>query len=189
MLWQSICRRLLHDRMGWTVRLTQPIPEKCVICVAPHTSNWDFVIGELYYGSLGRKANFLMKREWFFPPLGTLLRRIGGIPVSRGKRTSLTDQLAEHALRSDRFCLAVTPEGTRSKVTKWKRGFYYIALKAGLPILLFGIDYAKREIVCTRTLTPSGDAETDMREIMSYYAGFKGKHPEKFAVEEATQAN
>ncbi len=187
MLIQKICRHLLYRRMGWTVRVTQPIPDKCVICVAPHTSNWDFVIGELYYNSLGRRANFLMKREWFFPPLGTLFRRLGGIPVHRDKRTSLTDQLAEHARESSVFCLAVTPEGTRSKVTRWKRGFYYIALKAGLPILLYGIDYAKREIVCTRTLTPSGDIERDMREIMEYYAPFAGKHPEKFAVEQAAE--
>lgn len=183
MFLKSICRYLLFRRMGWSVRQTEPIPRKCVICVAPHTSNWDFVIGELFYASLGRKANFLMKKEWFFPPLGTLLRRMGGIPVHRSKRTSLTDQLAKLAKKGDSFCLAVTPEGTRSRVTQWKRGFYYIALKAELPILLYGLDYGKREIVCTRTIRPTGDSDRDMREIMAYYAGFQGKYPEKFAVE------
>lgn len=100
---------------------------------------------------------------------------MGGIPVERSKHTSMTDQLAEVARKSANFSLAVTPEGTRSKVTQWKRGFYYIALKANIPILLYAIDYPTKRIVCKRTIHPSGDIEADMRSIMEYYKDFNGK--------------
>jgi len=170
--------------MGWKELVTVPRPDRCIICVAPHTSNWDFLIAELYYCAIGRTAGFLMKKEWFFWPLGSLFRRLGGVPVERSRKTSLTDQLAEKAGKARRFELAVTPEGTRSRVTTWKRGFYFIALKAKLPIMLYAIDYERKTIVCTQTLFPSGDVEKDMRTIMDYYRPFKGRHPEKFAVEE-----
>lgn len=168
--------------MGWKEDVDQPTPDKCIICIAPHTSNWDFFIGKTYYTALGRTSNFLMKKEWFFWPLGPMFRRMGGIPVERSRHTSLTDQLAKLALESTHFSLAVTPEGTRSRNTEWKRGFYYIALKAKLPILLYGIDFATKTIVCKRTLIPSGDVETDMRIIADYFKNFKGKHPENFAL-------
>lgn len=183
-LLQSICRTILFRWMGWTTEVTEPTPQKCIICVAPHTSNQDFFIGELYYTAIGLTSNFLMKKEWFFWPFGSLFRSLGGIPVERSRHTSLTDQLAERAMNSAHFSLAVTPEGTRKKVTQWKRGFYFIALKANLPILLYGIDYASKRIVCTKTLKPSGNVEADMREIMNYYKDFQGKHPERFAVEQ-----
>ena len=182
-MWRTICRFLLFKLMGWKNCNTQEIPEKCLICVAPHTSNWDFFIGKLYYAALGRTSQFLMKKEWFFWPLGILFRSMGGIPVERSKKHSLTDQLAEIALKADKFSLAVTPEGTRSRVEKWKRGFYYIALKAKLPILLFAIDFPTKRIVCTETLIPSGDVERDMKRVMDYYSQFTGKNPELFQVE------
>ena len=108
----NIYKRILERRMGWRVETSVPLPDKCVICVAPHTSNWDFIIGELYIRSIGKTANFLMKKEWFFWPLGGFMRRIGGIPVERSRKTSLTDQLAEAAEKAETFRLAVTPEGT-----------------------------------------------------------------------------
>lgn len=172
--------------MGWKEQVTVPHHDKCIICVAPHTSNWDFVIAKLYYRAIGRQAGFLMKREWFVGPLGYVFRRMGGIPVERSRKSSLTDRLAEYAKTASRFELAVTPEGTRSPVRIWKRGFYFIALKANLPIMLYAIDYATKTIVCTQTLVPGGDVEADMRVIMNYYRPFTGKHPEKFVLEEPT---
>ena len=178
----NIYERILKKRMGWTVETTIDLPEKCVICVAPHTSNWDFILGELYIRSIGKTAKLLMKKEWFFWPLGSFMRRIGGIPVERSKKTSLTDQLAEAAEKAETFRLAVTPEGTRSRVETWKRGFYYIALKAKLPILLYAIDFGHKRIVCTKQIIPSGDVEADMGEILRYYAegDFIPRFPEKF---------
>ncbi len=181
-MFQKICRTILFDWMGWKADVDQPIPDKCILCVAPHTSNWDFFIGKVYYTALGRTSNFLMKKEWFFWPLGPLFRRMGGIPVERSRHTSMTDQLAQRAMESSHFSLAVTPEGTRSRNPQWKRGFYYIALKAQLPILLYGLDFGTKTIVCKRTLVPSGNVDADMRVIADYFSHFKGKHPENFAL-------
>ena len=170
--------------MGWTWEDTLPQRQKCIICVAPHTSNWDFIVGELYYHAIGRKAGFLMKKEWFFWPLGILARKVGGIPVYRSKKTHMTSQLAEVAKGRETFCLTITPEGTRSLNPEWKRGFYYIALEACIPILLYAIDYERKLIECTRTFIPTGDVEADMKEIKQYYKDFKGRHPEKFSIGE-----
>ena len=128
------------------------------------------------------KINFLMKKEWFFWPLGPLFRRMGGIPVFRQKHTSMTDAMAETARQASQFRLCITPEGTRSRVEDWKKGFYFIALKAGLPILLYGVDYKKRLIRCTKTIIPNGDLEGQMREIKLYFKDFKGKKPENFSI-------
>lgn len=181
-MWKSFCRWLLYTRMGWTADVTEHHPDKYIICLAPHTSNWDFIIGQLYSGAEGIKCNFLMKKEWFFWPMGLLMRRLGGIPVWRSKHTSMTDNLAETARQMKSFHLCVTPEGTRSPNPDWKLGFYFIALKAKLPILLYGVDFATRTIVCHKTIIPNGDVEAQMREVKDYFKDFKGKIPENFAL-------
>ncbi|MBR5083123.1 MAG: 1-acyl-sn-glycerol-3-phosphate acyltransferase [Prevotella sp.] len=183
-MWKKFCNWLLYKRMGWTKNVTAPHPDKFIICLAPHTSNWDFILGKLYSGAEGWKINFLMKKEWFFWPLGILFKRMGGIPVWRDKRTSLTDNLAETARKSDTFKLTITPEGTRSANPNWKKGFYIIAQKAGIPILLYGVDYERKYIECIHSMMPSGDIEKEMKEIKRYFKDFKGKHPEKFTIGE-----
>ena len=179
---RNLCQFLLYRLMGWRKEVTTDLPTKGIICLAPHTSNWDFIIGLLYSRAEGIWSNFLMKREWFFWPLGPLFRHLGGIPVWRDRRSSLTDRLAESARQADRFMICVTPEGTRSLNPDWKKGFYFIAQKAGLPIILYAIDYEKKLIVSTKTLHPTGDVEKDMREIKLYFKDFKGKIPEKFTI-------
>jgi 1-acyl-sn-glycerol-3-phosphate acyltransferase len=179
-MWKRFCNWLLYKHWGWTAEVTQEHPDKYIICLAPHTSNWDFLIGQLYIGARGMKSNFLMKKEWFFWPLGPLFRRLGGIPVYRQKHSSMTDSMAETARQASTFHLCITPEGTRSAVADWKKGFYFIALKAELPILLYAVDYERRLISCTKTIIPNGDLEGQMREIKLYYKGFKGKKPENF---------
>ncbi|MBR4920403.1 MAG: 1-acyl-sn-glycerol-3-phosphate acyltransferase [Prevotella sp.] len=181
-MWKSFCNWLLYKRMGWTTEVTEAHPDKYIICLAPHTSNWDFMLGQLYSGAAGFKSNFLMKKEWFFWPLGPLFRKLGGIPVWRSKRTSMTDILAETAKQAKTFHLCITPEGTRSPNPEWKMGFYFIAQKAGIPILLYGVDYEKRLIECTKTIIPNGDVDTQMREIKLYFSKFKGKKPENFMI-------
>ncbi len=168
--------------MGWKKIVTIPHPDKFIICMAPHTSNWDFLIGQLYARAEGIRSNFLMKKEWFFWPLGPIFRKMGGIPVYRSKKTSMTDNMAEAARRTDSFKLCITPEGTRSLNADWKKGFYFIALKAEIPILLYALDYGKKTIVATKTIFPSGDLDKDMDEIKQYYKDFKGKYPEKFTI-------
>ena len=181
-MWKKFCNWLLYKRMGWTVKVTEDHPDKYIICLAPHTSNWDFVMGQIYSGAVGMKCNFMMKKEWFFWPLGPIFRRLGGIPVNRQKHTSMTDAIAESAKAAKTYHLCITPEGTRSLNPDWKKGFYFIALKAGLPILLYGIDYEKRLIQCTKTIIPSGDIENDMRNIKLYFKDFRGKIPNNFTI-------
>lgn len=183
-MWKSFCKWMLYKQMGWTKDVTEPHPNKYIICLAPHTSNWDFLIGQLYAGAEGFKINFLMKKEWFFWPLGCLFKHLGGIPVWRTKHTSMTDNLAETAKQTNAFKLCITPEGTRSLAPEWKKGFYYIALKANIPILLYGVDYQRRRIQCTKTIIPNGDIDTQMREIKLYFKDFKGRKPEKFTIGE-----
>lgn len=181
---QQLCRFIYHRLLGWKTVVTVPFYEKCVICAAPHTSNWDLLIGKLFYGSLGRRASFLMKKEWFFFPLNLVFKAMGGIPVNRGKKNSLVDQLARRFASCSRFNLAITPEATRKANPEWKKGFYYIALQAQVPIMLFGIDYPSKTITCTKAIVPSGNIEKDMREIKRYFMQFTGRHPEYFSVGE-----
>lgn len=181
-MWKRFFNWLLYKRLGWTENVTEACPSKCIICLAPHTSNWDFLIGQLYNRAHGLKSNFLMKKEWFFWPLGPIFKRMGGIPVYREKHTSLTDTLANTVKQTDSFRLCITPEGTRKRVEEWKKGFYFIAQKAEIPILLFGLDYERKLIQCTKTMIPTGDLEADMHDIQLYYKDFKGRKPENFAI-------
>ena len=181
-MWKKFCNWLLYKRWGWTAEVTESHPDKFIICLAPHTSNWDFVLGQFYLGATGMKSNFLMKKEWFFWPLGPIFRKLGGIPVYRQKHTSMTDSMAETAKNAKEFHLCITPEGTRSPNPDWKKGFYFIALKAELPILLYGVDYERRHIKCTKTIIPNGDLEGQMRQIKRYYKDMKGKYPENFTI-------
>ena len=182
-LTQTVCRFLFFKVMRWKEDVSISHRDKCIICVAPHTSNFDFILAELYYTAIGRHANFLMKKEWFFWPLGLVFRRMGGIAVERGRRNHLTEQLAQLARNASHFELAVTPEGTRSLTDTWKRGFYFIAQKADLPIQLYAIDYSTKTISCHKEIYPSQNVESDMVEIMRYYENFKGRHPERFTIE------
>jgi len=179
---KHLCRFLLYTILGWKTEVTVDLPKKYIIALAPHTSNWDFIMGQLYSRAENVRSQFMMKREWFFWPLGSMFRRMGGIPVERSKKMSLTDQLAKKAQESSEFGLCITPEGTRKPVSDWKKGFYYIALKANLPILLYGLDYSTKRIVCTKSIIPNGDIDSQMAEIKQYFAQFRGKRPEWFAI-------
>lgn len=181
---KGFCSWLLFKHMGWKANVTVEHPDKFVIALAPHTSNWDFVIGQLYMRAKGWKINFLMKKEWFFWPLGPIFRHIGGIPVFRSKHTRMTENLAKEAEKRQSFKLCITPEGTRSANPDWKHGFYYIALDAKIPILLYGVDYEKKLIQCTKSFIPTGDMEKEMRDVKLYFKNFKGKHPENFTIGE-----
>ncbi len=177
---KAIYSFIYHRLLGWKYAVTVPDYDKCVICAAPHTSNFDLFIGKLFYGALGRKTSFMMKKEWFFFPLGILFKAVGGIPVDRGRNTSMVDQMMKHFATKRRFHLAITPEGTRKANPNWKKGFYYIALQAQVPIVLIGIDYGTKTIRAGKVIVPSGEIEKDMVEIKRYFQDFKGRNPENF---------
>lgn len=169
---------------GWHTYITAPRRDKCVICVAPHTSNWDFPLGLAAYKSLGREANFLMKKFWFFFPLKYLLRRLGGIPVVRNPHGfSLTDEVINLFQERNYMNLAVTPEGTRSRTDSWKTGFLRIAYGAKVPLQLGVIDYSTKSIVIRDELELSGDIDSDMSRVREYYSHWRqaALYPDKFA--------
>lgn len=165
---------------GWSITDTCSLPDRCVICIAPHTSNWDFVWGMLYKWATHLHISFFMKKEWFRFPMGGLMRRLGGIPVNRSRKTSLTDAMAMEFSRHEHFCVGITPEGTRKPNADWKKGFYFIALKAEVPIVIAKIDYATRQVGCVATFTPTGDVEADLRQIKAYYRNVTAKKPKNF---------
>ena len=181
---RRFCRWMLYKQMGWTKNITVEHPPKYIICLAPYTSNWDFLIGLLFSRAEGITSHFLMKKEWFFWPLGPIFRSLGGIPVWRSRQTSMTDLLADQARKASEFHLCVTPEGTRSLNPDWKKGFYFIAQKAEIPILLYGLDYQSKRIECTRQIVPTGNVEDDLREIKRYFKSFTGKNPHLFTTGE-----
>jgi 1-acyl-sn-glycerol-3-phosphate acyltransferase len=165
---------------GWKMKITIEEPEKSIICVAPHTSNWDFLVGKLSYWATGREANFLMKKSWFVFPLGGLWRSMGGVAIDRSRKSSVTQQMADEFASRSHFHLAITPEGTRSRTEKWKMGFYHIAVKANVPIQLAYIDYKNKEMGITEIIIPSGNEDTDMKYIHQFYQSVTARFPEKF---------
>ncbi|MCH5229739.1 MAG: 1-acyl-sn-glycerol-3-phosphate acyltransferase [Muribaculaceae bacterium] len=173
---------LLLKCAGWKVDIEVPYRSKCVICVAPHTSNWDFIAGLLAYRSVGRKASFLMKEFWFFFPLKYLLKALGGIPVKTDSSNSLTSLIIQDFQSRNKLNLAVTPEGSRSAVEKWRTGFLTISYKANVPIQLGVIDFKNKEVLIKKEYKPSGDYDIDLKNIRLYYSKFANaaKYPEKF---------
>lgn len=169
---------------GWKVEIDAPDYDKCLICVAPHTSNWDFVLGLLAYSSVGRKAGFLMKENWFFFPLNYILKALGGIPVPRKRKgKSLVESIVEKFRTTPKLQIAITPEGTRSRTTRWHTGFLQISLQANVPCLLGAIDFKSKSIFVNKVFHPTSDIEADMRKIKDYYRNFTGKYPEKFSID------
>lgn len=179
---KRISRFILH-LLGWKIEISVPDYPKCVICVAPHTSNTDFFLGKLAYLSVGRRAGFMIKKDWFFFPLNLILRAMGGVPVDRNKHTDLIDQIVEEFEKRDHFCIAITPEATRKRNPHWKKGFYFIAMKANVPIVLAYIDYKEKTIGLKRTFVPTGDFKKDLVEIKQFYKNYHAKYPDLFTTE------
>ncbi|MCF0182250.1 MAG: 1-acyl-sn-glycerol-3-phosphate acyltransferase [Muribaculaceae bacterium] len=170
----------LLKKAGWTFKCNIPLVKKCVVAIAPHTSNWDFIVGELSIRSVGMKAGFLMKDTWFFFPLGCFMRSIGGIAVKQSKSTRVTDQVVQMFNTSEELIVAVTPEGTRSPRQQWRTGFLHIAHEAHVPIVLAYLDYGTRTACIDRIFEPTGDIDADMSSIKQYFSQFTARYPEKF---------
>jgi 1-acyl-sn-glycerol-3-phosphate acyltransferase len=165
--------------LGWTLEINLPSQKKYVLVGAPHTSNWDLPLGLLYMSAVGLRFSWAGKHTIFKGPIGTILRSLGGIPVDRRIRSGFIERMSDLFNTRETMILAITPEGTRSKVPYWKTGFYYIALRAKVPIILGYLDYKEKKLGMGYTFLPSGDIEKDMRIVRAFYKGKTGRHPEQ----------
>jgi len=172
--------KFLIKLAGW--KIDEFVPQgvdKCVVVMGPHTSNWDFIIGRITFANYGVNAKFLIKKELFFFPMGLILKKMGGIPVDRKTNNNLTEFAAKLFEQYPTMYLVFTPEGTRGYNDKWKKGFYYIAQKAEVPIYLAYIDYEKKIGGFECLFEPTGDVEADVKTIKRVLSKYKGKFPEK----------
>jgi 1-acyl-sn-glycerol-3-phosphate acyltransferase len=171
---------IFYKILGW--KLSGTIAgdlKKCVIIVIPHTSNLDFFIALLVRGIMEIEINFIAKKELFTFPFGYYFRAVGGAPLDRSRGKNNVDATVEVFLKKDVFRLALSPEGTRKKVTKLRTGFYYIALKVNIPIIPVAFDFGKKEVKVGEPFIPSGNFEEDMKLLLPFYKGVKGKISER----------
>jgi len=174
-----VCWNLFLRLQGWTIQDEFPYHlKKCVIAVGPHTSAWDFVVGLAVRSNLRLyHLNFLGKAELFHGRFGFFFRKMGGFPVDRFSNNNVVDQVVAKFNASESFVLALSPEGTRKKVDKLRTGFYHIAYKAGVPIVLAGLDFGRKQIRFSKPFMPTGNIENDLEYIIHYFANLDGKIP------------
>lgn len=169
---------------GWELVGDKPPFDKYIFIVAPHTSQRDFLFGIMFCAIKGIKPRVLVKKEAFFFPLGIILRWMGGVPVDRKSNQHLAEQMIEQFNASKEFALVIAPEGTRKRVTRWKKGFYHIARHANVPIVMAYMDYKTRRMGVGPSMMPSDDYNEDIQKIKSFYRGMHGKYPERFTADD-----
>ncbi|MBK7580473.1 MAG: 1-acyl-sn-glycerol-3-phosphate acyltransferase [Myxococcales bacterium] len=175
-------RAALRALGGWRFVGEIPEPRRAVCLATPHTDNMDGLLLVLLAKSVGMTIKWMVKDAWVKPPIGYLIRGVGGVPVDRTRANGMVGQMAEEFARLDDFYLAIPPEGTRGRTEYWKSGFYRIALEAGVPVVPGFLDYGKKEGGFGPALTMTGDVRADMDAIRAFYEQKKptARHPEKF---------
>lgn len=166
---------------GWKTKNAFPYHiKKCVLIVGPHTSSWDFVLGVAFRSTLRlTTTKFLGKAELFKGPFGFIFRKLGGYPVERSAHHNMVEEAAGLFENKASFVLALSPEGTRKKVQRLRTGFYHIAKKAGVPIVMAGMDFAKKEVSFSEPFYPTDNEAADFQHIYQFYAPISGKIPEQ----------
>ena len=164
---------------GWKAHGAPPTDGRCVIIAAPHTSNWDFLYFIGLTEDIGIQPHFMAKDSLFRWPMGKFMRDMGGVPVVRSSRQNVVDAMAAEFARRDRFMLTIAPEGTRGKVGQWRTGFYHIAMKAGVPLVVGMMDYGTKTGGLGPAIWPTGDYDADMAKIFEFYQTVTPKHPSR----------
>ncbi|MBQ9639671.1 MAG: 1-acyl-sn-glycerol-3-phosphate acyltransferase [Bacteroidales bacterium] len=170
---------------GWKFDLPsadrQQEMDRCVIIMVPHTSAYDYFVGAACVWMLGNNSRIFIKKEYFNWFTRPFLNAFGGIAVDRGNRNNGLVEQAVHLFdTNEKFSFVITPEGTRKAVKRWKRGFYEIAVKAQVPIVLSYVDYKTKHMGIGPTFWPTGDFNADMPKIMEFYRNSHPKHPEGY---------
>lgn len=165
---------------GWEMGGAPPLDHHFVLIAAPHTSNWDLLYMLAFAAVYDIKISWLAKHSLFHPPMGWVLRAMGGIPIVRHKNSNVVDAMVEEFAARTSLVLTVPTEGTRAKVDYWKSGFYHIAVGAGVPIVPSFLDYGNKRGGFGPPLLPTGDVAEDMQYFRDFYEGKSGKFPELF---------
>jgi 1-acyl-sn-glycerol-3-phosphate acyltransferase len=181
---QQICKLLLK-LLGWKSYGEAVQEPKCIIIGVPHTSSWDFIISWIFYTSKGGKAKILIKKEFFFWPVGYFLRKMGGVPIDRSKGANVIRQTIQLFNENQHVHLAITPEGTRKRTKNWKAGFYTIAQNTGASVYLSSFDWGKKEITIWKKFELTNDHKEDIKRMKDFYRekGVQGKFPDQFTTE------
>lgn len=175
----KLLSRWILKLLGWKITgYPEHPPKKILIAVGPHTSAWDFPLGLLTRSALGVDIRFLGKHTLFRPPLGWLFRWLGGYPVDRTRRGNLVDAVVDIFNAKENFIISIAPEGTRQKVDRLKTGFWWMAKKAGVPILVCRFDFGNRTVAFGPLITPGEDLEADVKTITDLFRSVRGKRPE-----------
>lgn len=168
--------------LGWRVvgnkNLSKKSIKKAVIIAAPHTSWHDFYIGVLLRSVINIKTNFIGKKELFVFPLGWFFKALGGAPIDRHTKENKVDAIAKLFEEKEEFRMTLAPEGTRKKVTEWRTGFYYIAKKAKVPIIMITFDFKNKQNKISEPFYPTVDVDADFKFMYIFFKGVKGKIPE-----------
>jgi 1-acyl-sn-glycerol-3-phosphate acyltransferase len=173
-----IAKWLFESVWGWKVEGNTPTIPKYLIVVAPHTSNWDFIIGVLIRKFTdGFNPRYLAKKELFVWPLGYFFRALGGYPVERSKNTNFVEGLMKVYNREERFATTITPEGTRRYNVKWKTGFYYVAKNANVPIIKVAFDYGTKTVFIDEPYHITQGVDETIIEFKKYFSQYKGRNP------------
>jgi 1-acyl-sn-glycerol-3-phosphate acyltransferase len=181
--WAKFCGWLLR-RMGWE-SVGGPMKEKkAIVLGVPHTSVWDFLVSYLFYTQFGKVAHIMIKKEFFFWPLGPILRACGAVPVDRESAASMVRSLIHEMDQADEFHLAIAPEGTRKAAKRWKTGFHLIARETGSTVYIGYYDWGRKRISVGEPMELTDDPKADMQRIYDHYRsmGIQGLHKDGFIV-------
>lgn len=164
--------------MGWRMEGEFPNEKKVIIAVAPHTSNWDFVIAVSFMFCMRLKTSFMAKSTLFMPPFRTIMHWLGGLPINRSRAHGVVAQMVDKFKKEETLVLALAPEGTRRLAPRWKTGFLQIAAKADVPVLLLGLDYKRKVFVVGPCLNISHDIDAELNRTLAFFDEITGKYPE-----------
>lgn len=174
---QSLAKFIYFKLLGWKLNGQFPKLDQCVVIVIPHTHWLDFFLGLLIRKVIKEEINYIGKKSLFKPPFGWFFRWTGGAPVDRSKSSNTVDNIVQIFKERKVFRLALAPEGTRKKVIQLRTGFYHIAQKANVPIVMVAFDFGKKEIKIGEPFWVTDNQESDFAKIRDFYRGVKGKIP------------
>ena len=169
---------IFHKILGWKIIGYKKLPDKCVLIAGPHTHWIDLFLGIAIRNSVGEDIKFIGKEELFFFPFNIIMNFLGGIPVSRNSKTNTVDQISNLIKSKNEFKLAISPEGTRKKVYKWKSGFYYIAKKSNIPVICISLNFKKRIVTFSKPYFLTGNIDKDTEKLKINFKDSIGKIPE-----------